>query len=65
MTIDPGHSDSDGGFGLDDGELDQGGAPATGVFIKKDHFTASLQTQFVIEDDSQQRDERGGGAEGA
>ena len=50
MTIGLGNFDSAGGFDLD-------GCPgeeiATGVFIRKDHFTASLERQPASDDDTQ------------
>ncbi|KAL8648858.1 MAG: hypothetical protein Q9210_004744 [Variospora velana] len=52
MTIGLGHSDTDGGFDPDDGGRDWDEEPATGVYIGKDHFTASLELQFAVENES-------------
>ena len=48
LTIGLGNSDSDGGFDLDGGSS---GEVATGLFIRKGHFTASLESQFASEDE--------------
>ena len=50
LTIGPGHSNTDGGFDLADGEHDWDNGPATGIYIKKDHFIVSLELQFAIKD---------------
>lgn len=50
LTIGLGHSDSDGGFGLDGGHSD---GFATGLFIRKDCFSPSLESQFASEDETQ------------
>lgn len=66
ITIGPGHSDTDGGFDLDDGGRDWDEEPGTGVYIRKDHFTASFELQFAVENESptanesQPEDEAGG-----
>ena len=66
VTIGPGHSDTDGGFDLDDGGCDWDEEPGTGVYIRKDHFTTSLELQFAVENESptanesQSKDEAGG-----
>ncbi|KAK3174021.1 hypothetical protein OEA41_001265 [Lepraria neglecta] len=66
LTIGPGHSDTDGEFDLDGGGYDRDGQPATGVYIRKDHFTASLDSQFDVgnksssANESQVEDEAGG-----
>ena len=62
LTIGLGHSDSDGGFDVDDGGDDWNGEPATGLFIRRDRFTSSLQNQFAADDDSQE--EEGGVGQG-
>ena len=46
LTIGLGNSNSDGGFDLD-GESSE--EVATGLFIRKDRFTASLESQFASE----------------
>ncbi|KAL8769044.1 MAG: hypothetical protein Q9209_004830 [Squamulea sp. 1 TL-2023] len=52
MTIGLGHCDTDGGFDSEDGRRDWNHEPATDMFIRKDHFTASLELQFVTGDKS-------------
>jgi len=51
LTIGLGHSDSDGGFDLDGGHSD---GVATGLFIRKDRFSLSLESQFASEDETQE-----------
>jgi serine/threonine protein kinase len=51
LTIGLGHSDSDGGFDLDGGHSD---GAATGLFIRKDRFSLSLENQFASEDETQE-----------
>lgn len=48
LTIGLENSDSDGGFDVEKGDS---GEVATGLFIKKDYFTANLESQFASEDE--------------
>ena len=52
LTIGPSNSDSDGGFDIEDsqGKRDE----VTGIFIRKDHFTRSLQSGSACADDARE-----------
>lgn len=53
----PGPFDTTGGFDLDDGGRDWDEEPATGVYVRKDRFTASLEIQHAVENESSEANE--------
>lgn len=52
FTIGLGHSDSEGGFEMEGGGNDCDEGPVTGIYIRKDCFTDSLQDHSVIENEA-------------